>query len=378
MKKLVQVYDNSKNVLEAARERVALIFNLFTNINISVSGGKDSTVLAHLIIAEAKKRNRQITMLYIDEEVVYEETVRQVEYLMLELAPELVTPAWFQVEFNSTNATSLNNTRFLTWERGKHLDWIRPKQSFSIKNYPWDRSNEIMRNPHMGLDFYDIIANYESTKTDTAFFVGLRARESMKRWRAVTNYPVNYKDTEIYWATPRGDNYTVYPLYDWTTEDIWKYIHENKLRYHNLYDRMFKKGYHIANMRVNSLLDENGYKALVDLPEFEPETFNRLVNRVNNVLFAQETAKSSKMFKSTILPKAYKSWITYRDFLISTHPVEADKDVLVKRFSKQLNNEYVARQQVRQLLHNDFENNVPIENIPDPREKLLAYYKEVL
>ncbi len=378
MKKLVQVYDNSKNVLEAARERVALIFNLFTNINISVSGGKDSTVLAHLIIAEAKKRNRQITMLYIDEEVVYEETVRQVEYLMLELAPELVTPAWFQVEFNSTNATSLNNTRFLTWERGKHLDWIRPKQSFSIKNYPWDRSNEIMRNPHMGLDFYDIIANYESTKTDTAFFVGLRARESMKRWRAVTNYPVNYKGTEIYWATPRGDNYTVYPLYDWTTEDIWKYIHENKLRYHNLYDRMFKKGYHIANMRVNSLLDENGYKALVDLPEFEPETFNRLVNRVNNVLFAQETAKSSKMFKSTILPKAYKSWITYRDFLISTHPVEADKDVLVKRFSKQLNNEYVARQQVRQLLHNDFENNVPIENIPDPREKLLAYYKEVL
>lgn len=378
MKKLVQVYDNSKNVLEAARERVALIFNLFTNINISVSGGKDSTVLAHLIIAEAKKRNRQITMLYIDEEVVYEETVRQVEYLMLELAPELVTPAWFQVEFNSTNATSLNNTRFLTWERGKHLDWIRPKQSFSIKNYPWDRSNEIMRNPHMGLDFYDIIANYESTKTDTAFFVGLRARESMKRWRAVTNYPVNYKGNEIYWATPRGDNYTVYPLYDWTTEDIWKYIHENKLRYHNLYDRMFKKGYHIANMRVNSLLDENGYKALVDLPEFEPETFNRLVNRVNNVLFAQETAKSSKMFKSTILPKAYKSWITYRDFLISTHPVEADKDVLVKRFSKQLNNEYVARQQVRQLLHNDFENNVPIENIPDPREKLLAYYKEVL
>lgn len=84
------------------------------------------------------------------------------------------------------------------------------------------------------------------------------------------------------------------------------------------------------------------------------------------------------MFKVTKLPKNFKSWIAYRDFLLETYPDSSKKPIFEKRFKKQLNNEYVARQQCRQLVLNDYENNLPIDNQADPREQLIAYYRKVL
>ena len=99
-----QVYI-SKNVLEATKERIAFIFDEFENIVVSISGGKDSTVLAHLALTEAHKRNRRIGIFFLDEEVVYDSTVKQVEYIM-NLYPENTIPLWFQIEFHQIGRAS--------------------------------------------------------------------------------------------------------------------------------------------------------------------------------------------------------------------------------------------------------------------------------
>ena len=65
---LKQVYDPTRNVLEAARERIAGVFDDYESICVSISGGKDSTVLAHLAGAEAKRRGRKIDVFFLDEE----------------------------------------------------------------------------------------------------------------------------------------------------------------------------------------------------------------------------------------------------------------------------------------------------------------------
>ena len=78
------------------------------------------------------------------------------------------------------------------------------------------------------------------------------------------------------------------------------------------------------------------------------------------------------------LPKNFKSWIAYRDFLLKTHPDQQRVHLFVERFARHLVNEYVARQQCRQLILNDYENNLPIDNKPDPRDELVRYYDEVL
>ena len=76
-----QMYSN-KNVLEVSKERISFLFDNFKNICVSISGGKDSTVLAYLTLKEAVKRNRKVGLFFLDEEVVYSSTVKQIKYLM--------------------------------------------------------------------------------------------------------------------------------------------------------------------------------------------------------------------------------------------------------------------------------------------------------
>jgi predicted phosphoadenosine phosphosulfate sulfurtransferase len=76
-----KVYNN-KTVLEASKERISLTFDNFKNIYISFSGGKDSSVMTHLVLAEAKKRNRKVCLLIIDLEAQYNDTICHIEQMI--------------------------------------------------------------------------------------------------------------------------------------------------------------------------------------------------------------------------------------------------------------------------------------------------------
>jgi predicted phosphoadenosine phosphosulfate sulfurtransferase len=372
-----QLFD-SINVVEAARKRMSWIFDSFENVIVSVSGGKDSTVLAHLAILEAKRRCRKVGLFFFDEEVVYQSTVDQVEYLMT-LEPEHTTPLWLQMEFRLTNSTSSSEWYMTAWEAGQHKIWMRPKKDYAIKFRPWDPATETLRNKTIGLDFYAVLDNFERCHPGAAFLVGLRAAgESPNRWRAVTKNPVSVNGESVYWGTRKKHSVSLYPLYDWNFHDVWKYIAEEGVRYSKIYDMQFRKGYPINEMRVSSLIHERSYKSLCDLPEFEPKTYARLLQRVKGIALTQEHGRKAKFMAARKLPKNLSSWRVYRDHLIATHQDRERVQIFIKRFSKQFDNEYVARQQVRQLMLCDYENNISIDNGEDPREALVRYYDEVL
>lgn len=374
---LTQVYNSEKNVLDAARERIAFVFDHFEQIICSVSGGKDSTLLAHLTLVEANRRGRQIGLFLLDEEALYQSSVDQVEYLM-ELFPANTNKIWLQIPFNLTNATSFEQGQLQCWEPNKHKDWMRAKKDFAVKARMWALEEQTVRDKNKGFGFYDVIENFERCYTNAAFLVGERGTESPNRWRSVSKHPVTVGDQKIFWATQRGKNVIFKPIYDWNFHDVWKYIYDEKLKYSKIYDFQLMKGYSINEMRVSSLTHEQSFKSICDLPEFEPKTYEKLLKRIKGIAFAQETGKNAKVFRARKLPKNFKSWIVYRDFLLSTYPDASKKPIFEKRFAKHLNNEFVARQQCRQLLLNDYENNLPVENKPDPREETIRYYREVL
>lgn len=370
---LKQVYVN-KDVVTAARERVSYVFDEFENIIVSISGGKDSTTLAHLALAEAHKRGRRIGLFFLDEEVVYDSTIQQVEYLM-NLYPANTIPIWLQIEFNLTNATSYKDPYLRCWEQGKHKIWMRPKKSYAIQHKPWAEADEVIINKDIGLDFYATLENFQNTRPGTAFLIGLRAVESMNRWRAVSKNP-GYKD--VFWCTKKGEIYSFYPLYDWNFHDVWKYIYDEKLRYSHIYDYMWKKGMGIQEIRVSSLIHEKSFKSLVELPEFEPKTYDRLMKRIDGITIGNLYGKDNKMLRARRLPKNYKTWEQYRDFLLKTYPDDTKRHIFEKRFGRQLENEYVARQQCRQLILNDYENNLPVDNKPDPRVETIKKWRAIL
>lgn len=371
---LKQVYI-ADDVLTAAKRRISYVFDEFENIVVSISGGKDSTVLAHLALVEAHRRGRKIGLFFLDEEVVYQSTIDQIEYLM-NLYPENTIPLWLQIEFHLTNATSYNEGQLICWERGKSDIWMRPKHPKALKYKPWDPATETVRNKVKGFGFYDAIENFQRSRPDTAFLVALRATESMNRWRAVSKNP-GYKD--VFWCTSIGNgSYSMYPIYDWNFHDVWRYIYDNKLRYSRIYDYMWKKGMNLTEIRVSSLIHEKAFKALVELPEFEPKTYDRLLKRIDGISVGHIYGKDKAMMRVQKLPKNYKTWREYRDFLLATYPDPEKKEIFVKRFAKHLDNDYVARQQCRQLILNDYENNLPIDNKPDPREQILEKWRKIL
>lgn len=368
-----------ETVLDAARRRIHLLFDHFGDkLVVSVSGGKDSTVLAHLALMEAHRRGLRIGVHLLDEEVMYESSVEQVRYLM-GLFPANTRRMWLQVPFRLTNAASLTEGQLDCWAPGDHKLWMRSKEADSIQHPPWTAQQVSVRDRAKGFGFYDVIDTFARLYPGHAFLVGLRAAgESPNRWRAVTKNPVQFGDQRIFWGTTKGETVTVYPIYDWNAHDVWKYIATEGLKYSRIYDFQHRMGYPQNERRVSSLIHERSFRAIADLPAFEPKTYARLQKRIKGIALAQETAKSAQLFRCRKLPKNFRSWRAYRDFLIATHPVAEHADIFRRRFARHLDNEFVARQQVRQLVLNDYENNLPVNSAPDPRDGLIDYYAEVL
>ena len=66
-------------MLDAAKERLQIIFENFDNIYLSFSGGKDSSVMVQLANMVAKEMGKKFDVLYIDFEAQYRYTIEHVE-----------------------------------------------------------------------------------------------------------------------------------------------------------------------------------------------------------------------------------------------------------------------------------------------------------
>ena len=336
-------YNPMVNVLEAARKRVSILFDNFKNISVSVSSGKDSTVIYSLCLQEAIKRDRQIQVFFLDQEAEYENSINLIKKIMFH---KNVIPQWFQVPLYLTNSTS--STDFFLYAWGPDEKWIRDKNPIAIKEIPIKYPNR----------FYTFFPWYESGKSDTAFIVGLRGEESMTRYRATTKNPGwnGYK-----WSTITGDANKFYPIYDWTVYDVWKFIYDYNIEYNKIYDLMFIDNKSIySKMRVSNLIHEKSYKCLVDLPRYEPETYSKLCKRISGISTAARYASERLMFNNKKLPDHYKTWKQFRDFILEQKS-DKHRAIYEKRFNNQVCEEITYKAQVGQLLIDDYENSKPID-----------------
>jgi predicted phosphoadenosine phosphosulfate sulfurtransferase len=341
-----------KNVLQAAQERVSLIFDIYEKVTVSVSGGKDSSVLFHLAWSEACKRNRTIDVVFIDQEAEYEATIDVIRHIM---AHKNVIQKWYQVPFNMTNSVSYEQDYLNCWD-GMN---IRPFELNSIKS--------IGSNNH--LTWEKLIPNIEKQFTEpTAQLIGLRSSESLNRYRAVVKNPAV---DNINWSSKTSNEKLInfYPIYDWGFDDVWRYIFDEKIFYNKIYDYQFAKDYHKEEMRISCLIHERSYKCLADLPEFEPQTFEWLCKRVKGVDTAMRYSKEKQMYSNEKLPSHYKNWKEFRNFLLTNHPNPNQKKRFENRFANHPNNEDVYKQQVGQLLINDWENITDVKKDQEEKRK---------
>ena len=327
------------DVLSAARERISFIFDEFKEIQVSVSGGKDSTVLLHLALQEAEKRNRKIEVFFLDQEAEYQATI---DLIKKQMSHDLVVAKWYQVPIYLTNTASYNDYFLYAW--GENQNWIREKNPMAIHQIEEEYPKR----------FYEIFNYLEKKNPHKAYLVGLRADESITRYRAVTKF-AGYKGLK--WSTISGSGANrFYPIYDWCWNDVWRFIYDYNIPYNKMYDLMFWDNYSVYKMRVSNLIHEKSFKCLKDLPKFEPETYDKLCSRISGIATASRYVMEKLIFDNKKLPKHYKNWKEFKDFLLENIGNEDHKKIFIQRFSKHEESEIIYKKQVKQLLLNDYEN----------------------
>ena len=80
------------NVYDEAVSRISMMLDMFENIVVSFSGGKDSTALLSLCKNEALLRNRKVNVFFLDQEAEYMSTI---EIMRCEMNDESIFPFCF-------------------------------------------------------------------------------------------------------------------------------------------------------------------------------------------------------------------------------------------------------------------------------------------
>ena len=111
-------YKLNKNVLIAARERIKYLFEEFDSIYLSFSAGKDSTVMLHLVMDEAIKRNRKIGLLLVDLEGQYKMTIDHAEKC-LKKYEKYLNIFWVCLPIHLRNAVSVYEPFWKCWDMKK-------------------------------------------------------------------------------------------------------------------------------------------------------------------------------------------------------------------------------------------------------------------
>lgn len=319
-------------VYEAAQKRISKVFDEFERIYVSFSGGKDSTVMSHLVLAEAIKRKRKVGVLIIDLEAQYTYTIKHIEELTA-LYQEHIELHWICPELLLRNAVSNYQPRWCCWDEDKKDVWVRekPKQASDLNQYDFYV-------PKMEFEeFMVLFGEWFSQGQKTAAFIGIRADESLHRYRAIVSVKENIMYKNWKWTTKITEMlYNVYPIYDWKTEDIWVFHGKNKHLPHNrVYDAMTKAGVKLSQQRLCQPYGDDQRRGLWLYHILEPDTWYKLINRVNGAnsgaLYVQENGNMTGYHHIT-KPEGH-TWQSFCNLLLKSLP-KPISDHYKERFKK--------------------------------------------
>jgi predicted phosphoadenosine phosphosulfate sulfurtransferase len=270
---------STTNVLDAARDRIRFAFDSFERLYVSFSGGKDSTVMLHLVMEEAITRGRRVGILVIDLEAQYAATMEHVRE-MLDMYREHSDQFWVCLPMLLRNAVSQYQPRWCCWEPEAREAWVRslPNHPACIsdpEHFPFFQSRMEFE------EFMVLFGLWYGNGVDAGAFVGIRCDESLNRFRSIASNDKACYAGRRFTTLVEAGLFNVYPIYDWKTADVWTYHGKTKLPYNRLYDMMHLAGLSIHQMRICQPYGDDQRRGLWLYHLIEPESWFRVVARVN-------------------------------------------------------------------------------------------------
>ena len=305
------------DVMTAARERVRRVYRDFPRVYVSFSGGKDSGALLHLAIEAAREAGRlPVDVLVVDLEAQYRATM---EFVREMSDREEVRVHWVCLPLHLRNAVSQFRPHWLCWDPDARDRWVR-----EMPDHPGVIADEtffpFFRRGMEFEEFTPAFGEWFADGEDTACLVAIRADESLNRFRTIRR-----GDKETWrgapWTTKTTAHvWNAYPLYDWRTEDVWTANGREGWSYNRIYDLMHMAGVSIHQQRICQPYGDDQRRGLWLFKILEPDTWERVVQRVQGVNFGNRYAGKKTLGNIRIeLPQGY-TYRRYVAFLLRTMP----------------------------------------------------------
>lgn len=332
----------SINVVEAAERRLINVFRNGLPVYMSFSGGKDSLCLGQLVLSLAQRRKinpAQLTVQFIDEEAIFpciEDKVKEWRKKFMMIGAKF---EWFCLEvkhFNCFNELS-NDETFICWDSLKENVWVRRPPAFAIRNH-------VLLHPRKDAyqDFLPRISR------DGITITGIRTAESVQRLQNIATMVKAGKN-----VTNKGQ---IFPIYDWTNNDVWLYLLKEKVDIPDIYLFLWQSGTAKGQLRVSQFFSVDTARSLVKMNEYYPDLMERIILREPNAYLAAlywdsemfgRSSKSRKELETGEAQKDYKGLLLnmfnnidlyfttdhkrytaerYRNFFLQVHTVVNQED----------------------------------------------------
>ena len=324
MSKVHKKREIDKDVYTLALERINRTYDIFDNVVVMFSGGKDSTVCLNLTLQVAKKRGKlPLKTFFFDEEAIPYQTIEYVERVAD--LPD-IDMHWLCLPVKHRNGCSRSDPYWYPWAPEDKEKWTRP--------YPTHESV-------IGLDDVPMFPREIETRPsvpecngllftpeeygEVGVIMGIRSEESLTRVRTIlqTGNGKRYEDyiINLKSKTACGNVFKVCPIYDMKTVDVWTAPKKFGWDYNTTYDLLEKLGLTHLQQRCAPPYGEEPMRGLWQYSLAFPELWEKMQSRVTGSATAARYA-NTELYAYNGLPDKPKDmeWIEFIDYFLTKHP----------------------------------------------------------